>query len=109
MPQPTPLTHSLVLAYAAAGAASYWARWGRERLRVVGLSRVLDELIPMENQLFAIRVEFVVFVALGCFLGVPFVEPVNFAQSFTAGFAWVGLFTTMQEPGSLGKSRKKNE
>jgi hypothetical protein len=88
---------------------SYWARWGRERLRVLGLARVLDELVPVENQLTAARMEFVVFVVLGCLLGVPFVEPVNFAQSFTAGFAWVGLFTTMQEPGSLGRSRKRNE
>jgi hypothetical protein len=104
--QPVPLSHGLVLLYAAVGAMSYWARWGRRSLRVLGLARLLDDLVPIENQLWAVRVEFVLFVALGCFIGVPFVQPTNFAQSFAAGFAWVGLFTTMHEPGKLNKSRK---
>jgi hypothetical protein len=52
-------------------------------------------------------VEFIVFVALGCFLGIGLVEPTNMTQSFSAGFAWVGLFTTMDDPDKLDKLRKK--
>jgi hypothetical protein len=101
----SPLPNGLIVAYTAAGATAYWARWGRERLRVFGLARVL-EMIPM-SPIAQARVEFIVFVALGCFLGIGLVEPTNMTQSFSAGFAWVGLFTTMDDPDKLDKLRKK--
>jgi hypothetical protein len=100
----SPLPTYLIILYTAAGAIAYWARWGRERLRVYGLAAVL-EMIPMRAIVRA-RVEFVVFVVLGCFLGIGLVEPKNMTQSFSAGFAWVGLFTKMDEPDKLSKGKK---
>ena len=97
---PAPLPPYMVILYTATGAICYWARWGRARLRVLGLARVL-ELFPM-RPIVSARIEFVTFVVLGCFIGIGFVEPINVTQSFSAGFAWVGLITTMQEPDKLG-------
>jgi hypothetical protein len=101
----SPLPTGFIIAYTAAGAIAYWAKWGRDRLRVFYLAEVLD-MIPMRRIVRA-RVEFILFVVLGCFLGIGLVQPTNMTQSFSAGFAWVGLFTTMEDPDKLGRSRKK--
>lgn len=95
----TPLPIGWVIVFTAAGVMGYWAKWGRERLKVYGLSRILD-LVPLREPWKA-RAEFLLFVGLGCLIGIGVVQPVNVTQSLTAGFTWVGLFTRMQEPGKM--------
>ena len=92
-----PLSTFWVIVFTAAGVIGYWAKWGRERLKVFGLSKLL-QLLPIEDPWKA-RVEFLLFVCFGCLVGIGVVQPVNVTQSLTAGFAWIGLFTSMQEPG----------
>lgn len=102
---PNPLPAYLIVAFTAAGAITFWARWGRDRMSVFGLRNVL-ELFPMKAIARA-RFEFFIFVVLSYFIGIGIVDPKNATQSFSAGFAWVGLFTKMESPDKLGAQRKK--
>ncbi len=91
-----PLPTGFIIAYTAAGAVAYWAKWGRDRLRVFYLAEVLD-VIPMRRIVRA-RVEFIMFVVLGCFLGIGLVQPTNMTQSFSAGFAWAAYLQPWRTP-----------
>lgn len=93
---PNPLPLPWVIAFTAAGAVVYWCKWGPDKLRVFALSRIID-LLPVNPLLRAI-LELVVFTALGCFLGIGLLQPVNPQQAVTAGFAWTGAFATMKKP-----------
>lgn len=95
----TPLPLGWVITFTAAGVVAYWARWGRDKVKIYGLSRVM-ELLPLTS-IWRARLEFLLFVGFACLIGIGVVQPINVTQSLTAGFAWVALFTNMQEPSTL--------
>src|SRR5258705_10885517 len=82
------------IAYTAIGAAVYWGRRGRSRLRPYGLSNIVDRLGVAGTP--RVLIEFFVFVTLGCIVGIGVVDPRNATQALTAGFAWTGFFAQME-------------
>lgn len=93
---PTPLPLRWVIAFTAAGALVYWCKWGPDTLRAYGLSRVIN-LLPVSPRTKRI-LEPLAFTALGCFLGIGLMQPINPTQAVTAGFAWTGLFGKLKKP-----------
>lgn len=79
------------VAYTAIGAAVFWGKWGRTKLKAICLSDILNLLDLKPAQRGAL--EFVIFVALGCLVGIAVVQPTNATQALTAGFGWTGLFS----------------
>jgi len=77
--------------YTAIGAAIFWGKSGRTKLRIFCLSDVLDFLEMPDGRLRKCT-EFVIFVVLGCLIGIGFVKPASVQQALTAGFAWTGVF-----------------
>jgi hypothetical protein len=77
-------------AYTAIGAAVFWGRSGRTKLRVYYLSHVLDIMEFPEGRLRKC-VEFAVFIVLGCLIGIGIANPGTVPQALTAGFAWTGF------------------
>lgn len=78
------------IAYTAAGAAIFWSKWGKRELRVYMLSKLFDAFgMPPK---WRIPVEFVTFIALGCFVGIGILNPTTAPQALTAGFSWTGFF-----------------
>ena len=77
------------LVYTAVGSAVLWGTWGRTRLKAFVLSDLLG-LFLKGRWLFMF--EFLVFIALGCLVGIGVVHPVDATQAITAGFAWTGAF-----------------
>jgi hypothetical protein len=77
------------VAYTAIGAMVLWGTWGRTKLKPFVLSNVLGLFLTGRAQ---IVVEFFVFVAIGCVVGIGLVKPVNPQQAITAGLAWTGAF-----------------
>ena len=78
------------IAFTAIGAAVYWGKWGRTKLKAYVLSDVIN-LIPMGRKWRA-AIEFVIFLTIGCVVGIAVVQPTNATQALTAGFGWTGLF-----------------
>ena len=76
--------------FTAIGAAVYWAKAGRTNLR--------PYLLPAVIAVLGVRgrwrsfIEFMVFIIIGCVVGIGVVEPRNATQGLTAGFAWTGFF-----------------
>lgn len=77
------------VAYTAIGAAVFWSVRGRTELKPFGLSAVLRYL-PLKR--FHPMIEFILFIALGCFVGIAFADPGNSRQAITAGMGWTGVF-----------------
>jgi hypothetical protein len=75
--------------FTAIGAAVFWGKWGKTKLKVKYLSDLLD-LFPL-NPKSRGALEFLIFVALGCVVGIAVVQPSNAAQALTAGFGWTGF------------------
>jgi hypothetical protein len=76
--------------FTAVGAAVYWGLNGRSKLRAFVLRDLLDYFQMVEKTRSA--VEFVVFVVLGCLVGIAVTNPSSAIQAITAGFGWTGLF-----------------
>lgn len=76
--------------YTSIGTAVFWGKWGRKKLKAYYLSDLIERL-PLEKRYRQI-LEFVVFVSIGCVVGVGLVEPRNAVQALTAGFGWTGAF-----------------
>jgi hypothetical protein len=76
--------------FTAIGAAVYWGKAGRTKLRAYYLSDLIAKLPINENARAVL--EFLVFVALGSLVGVAVVQPLNPTQAITAGLGWTGLF-----------------
>jgi len=93
---PNPLPLRWVIAYTAVGAIVYWCKWGPDKLRVYGLSKIV-ELLPIDNRWKRI-IELLAFTVVGCFVGIGVLQPINPQQALTAGFAWTGLFAKMRKP-----------
>ncbi len=76
--------------YTALGAALFWSRTGRNKLKVYVLSSVFDAFkIPDNGKRQAI--EFLIFIIFGCLIGIGIAAPTTVAQAVTAGFAWTGF------------------
>jgi len=84
-------------AYTAVGAIGYWGLKGRTKLRVYTLSDLIERLNWSDRACYV--TEFLVFIVLGCFVGVGVVEPTNPRQAITAGLAWTGVFATQRSQG----------
>lgn len=77
-------------AYTAIGAAVFWGRSGRTKLKVYYLSHVFD-LLQFPEGPWRRCTEFAVFIALGCLIGIGIAKPTSVPQALTAGFAWTGF------------------
>ena len=76
-------------AYAAVGALLLWGKLGKQGREAYGLSDVLKRFGL--NEKLRLAIEPVMFVALGAFLAVVFVQPITVAQAVAAGVGWTGL------------------
>jgi hypothetical protein len=77
--------------YTAIGVTVFWGKWGRRKLQPFVLPSLLD-VLPLRGKWRA-ALEFIIFVALGCLVGIGAANPINGVQALTAGFAWTGVFT----------------
>lgn len=79
--------------YTGIGAAIFWNRWGRTKLRVFVLAGIVEWICEKDSK-EAGALEFVVFIILGCLVGVGVAEPQNVPQSLAAGMGWTGFLAT---------------
>ena len=78
------------LVYTGIGAAVFWGRTGRTKLKIYCLSHVFDLLEMPENK-WRKGLEFVVFIVMGCVIGIGIAKPNTEVQALSAGFAWTGF------------------
>lgn len=78
------------IAFTALGAAVYWGKWGRTKLKAYVLSDFVD-LIPVGPK-WRSAIEFSIFLVIGSAVGIAVVHPTTATQALTAGFGWTGLF-----------------
>lgn len=90
--------------FTALGAALFWSVRGRYPLRVFALSSIIEQFGIKDPWLP--RLEIVIFLIVGCLIGITFVEPENGRQALTAGFGWTSVMVHSAEKASLSK---KNE
>lgn len=83
------------LIYTGIGAAVFWGVWGRSRLKPFILFDLFKNL-PVPEPVKEV-IEFLVFIALGCLVGIGFTDPVNPRQALTAGFGWTGAFARIKK------------
>jgi hypothetical protein len=76
--------------YTALGAALFWSRTGRTKLKVYVLSSLFDSLKVPDGRARQVA-EFVIFIVFGCLIGIGIAAPMTVAQAVTAGFAWTGF------------------
>lgn len=77
--------------FTSLGAMVFWSKFGRGRLKAYLLSDLLN-LIPWQDHWRA-AVEFLIFVTLGCVVGIGVVQPSNATQALAAGLGRTGFFT----------------
>jgi hypothetical protein len=77
--------------YAAVGAAFLWGKLAKHGREVYGLTDILERMGVGEKVRRAL--EPVLFVALGAFVAVGFVQPATIPQAIAAGIGWTGLFS----------------
>jgi hypothetical protein len=81
--------------YTAIGAAIFWGKWGRTRLRPFLLAPIMDFCFRnKKHEKARVLIEFMIFIALGVLIGVGFAEPSNIQQAIAAGLGWTGLLTS---------------
>jgi hypothetical protein len=76
--------------FTAIGAAVYWGKWGRTKLKAYVLSDIVN-LMPLDER-WRSAIEFSIFLVIGSIVGIAIVQPTNATQALTAGFGWTGLF-----------------
>lgn len=76
--------------FTAIGASVYWGVAGKAKLRPFLLPDVLEHL---PGKQFHPILEFLVFVMMGCFVGIVFTDPASARQAITAGMGWTGVCT----------------
>jgi hypothetical protein len=81
--------------FTATGAAVIWGKMGRTKLKAYYLSDIVRAL-PLNRKLQSL-IEFIVFVTLGCLVGIGVAQPVNVRQALTAGIAWTSFFAVPRE------------
>ncbi len=85
------------ITFTAIGVAIFWGKWGRTKLKAYILSDMVN-LFPMSDKWRA-AVEFIIFVTLGCLVGIAVAQPTTAAQALTAGLGWTGF---VSRPASRG-------
>jgi hypothetical protein len=81
----------VMVGYTALGAALFWGRNGRKKLRVYVLSDLFDVFrIDIESP-WRHLAEFLLFLVFGVLIGVGAIGPSTIPQALTAGFAWTGV------------------
>ncbi len=80
--------------FTAVGASVFWGTWGRTKLKPYVLADWIA-LLPVDVK-WQCAIEFTVFIALGCLVGIAVVQPTTATQALTAGFGWTGLFARKQ-------------
>lgn len=76
--------------FTAAGAIVFWARkGGKSELKAFYLNDIVN-LLPW-NRGVRTGLEFIIFMCLGCIVGIGFTEPSSPRQALTAGFGWTSL------------------
>jgi len=75
--------------YTSLGAALFYSKWGRKRLKVYFLSDILDVCNLSDGT--RVVLEFCIFIFFGCSVSLGIVHPQNAAQAFIAGLGWTGL------------------
>lgn len=86
--------------FTAAGAIVFWAmKGGRSEVKAFGLTDVVA-LIPLDRRILHL-LEFVIFVGLGCVVGIGFTGPSNSRQALTAGFGWTSLLASARSGKAL--------
>ena len=93
------MQHSMVV-FTAVGAAAAWLLKGRRKLKMPGLS---DLFVDVKLRGWRPLIEFLVFIALGCTVGIAFAKPETSNQAITAGFSWTGLMSSAEEKSSKPK------
>ncbi len=78
--------------FTAIGAAVLWSKWGRKQLEPYLLPHLVSAFVS--NEKTRVVVEFLMFIALGCVVGIGVCTPDNPRQALAAGFGWTGFFTT---------------
>lgn len=76
--------------YTALGAAFFWSRTGRTKLKVYVLSWLFDAFKVPDCGARQVA-EFVLFIVFGCLIGIGIANPTTVAQAVTAGFAWTAF------------------
>jgi hypothetical protein len=76
-------------AYAAAGALLLWGKLGKYGREVYGLSDILRRFGFSDRARLVL--EPILFVAIGAFLAVVFVQPTTVAQAVAAGLGWTSI------------------
>jgi len=85
------------LLFTATGVVVFWARkGGRSELKALGLSDMVG-LLPLRRSLRYL-LEFIIFIVLGCVVGIGFTAPTNARQALTAGFGWTSLLASVRTP-----------
>ncbi|MGA3373981.1 MAG: hypothetical protein ABSC48_19740 [Terracidiphilus sp.] len=75
--------------YAFLGAGLLYARWGRSKLKTIGLSNFLDIFDLSEK--VRVRLEMLLFLTIGTLVAMGIAQPTNAVQALTAGLGWTGL------------------
>lgn len=78
--------------FTAIGAAVFWGKWGRTKLKAFVLSDIVNWL-PLNERAKA-AIEFCIFIILGTIVGIAIVNPSSAIQAITAGFGWTGFFAS---------------
>jgi hypothetical protein len=89
-------TPTMIL-FTGLGAAIFWGRNGRKKLKVFVLSDLFDSLQFREDSKFRVISEFVLFVTFGILIGVGAIGPTTIPQALTAGIAWTGMVSKRVE------------
>lgn len=75
--------------YTALGVVVLWFRLGEKRIRVIGVSRVLEQVGVRKST--SIVVEFCFVLVAGILMVITFVQPTTAEQAVAAGLGWTGL------------------
>jgi hypothetical protein len=94
-----------MIAYTAIGAAVIWGKMGNKELRAYVLSDFV-RMLPGGPNLHSV-LEFLIFVILGCAVGIGVAQPVNARQALTAGIAWTSFFSAPQGIKAAPKKTKE--
>ena len=82
--------------YTGVGVVVFWVKLGDQRVKVFGVSRVLEQVGVSTRT--SIIVEFFTVLALGIVVATAFIQPATAEQAIAAGLGWTGLAT--QTPSS---------
>ena len=81
----------LMVGYTALGAALFWSKNGRKKLKVYVLSDLFDAFKVDQESRWRQVAEFLLFVIFGVLIGVGAIGPSTIPQALSAGFAWTGV------------------